>query len=227
MSSRAQWKMLHLLHRYGKGGLTPQALEDAGIHCHDDTMVRLYSEGAVVHARDGRLELSQASRHLLEVCVLANRVWPGEEMRVDYPQAFVVMPFRTRWSKDVYEKGIKPGIEAAGFECVRGDAVVRVGDLSGNLWNAILEAGVVVADVTAPNPNVFYELGLTHALGKDTFIIRQKGKRLPADIGGAHYHEYTAQDPDRLAAWLSSELRKWAGEREIRADGVKALESGS
>lgn len=227
MSLRAQWKMLHLLHRYGKNGLPEDDLAHAGIHCHDDTIEHLANLGVVKVNAAGRYELAEATRHLLDVCVVANRVWPGEELRVDYPEAFVVMPFRMRWSKDVYERAIMPGVEAAGFRCVRGDILVRVGDLSRNLWEAITQAGVVVADVTAPNPNVFYELGLTHALGKDTFAIRQKGKRVAADIAGTHYHEYSLDNLGALKRWLAAEIRKWAQEPEVRSDGVKALEGGA
>jgi hypothetical protein len=224
MSQRAQWKMLHLLHLYGNDGIDEGLLAAAGIHCRDDTMHRLFDAGSVLLKNDGRYRLAPAVRHVLDVCVVANRVWPGEEMRIDYPEVFVVMPFSEPWSQDVFEQAIRPGVEVAGCRCVRGDTVVRVGDLSRNIWNAILQAGIIIVDVTVPNPNVFYELGLVHALGKDVIMVRQRGVKMPADIAGAHYCEYDLANPAGLASWLTDELKRWAAEREIRAEGVRELE---
>jgi hypothetical protein len=136
------------------------------------------------------------------------------------------MPFSEPWSKDVYEQMLKPAIEEAGLEYVRGDTSVRVGDLTSNIWNDILVAGLVVADVSALNANVFYELGLTHALGKDTFILKHKGVSVPADFGGAHYYEYELSNLHRAQEVLSKELMTWASDKRIKAAGVEAQKKG-
>jgi len=145
-------------------------------------------------------------------------------MWVDYPSAFVVMPFSETWSDIVYRDLIKPGVEDAGLQCIRGDTVVRIGDLTQNIWGALLRAGVVIADVSALNANVFYELGLTHAIGKDAIILKQAASKVPADIGGAHYHEYDLQAMDRSKSWLSSELSEWA--KKGHSQAVKSLRDG-
>ena len=51
----------------------------------------------------------------------------------------------------------------------------------------------MVVDVSAPNLNVYYELGLCHAVGKDVRIIKQLGSKLPADLAGVQYIEYSLQ----------------------------------
>jgi hypothetical protein len=116
---------------------------------------------------------------------------------------------------------IQPAVTGAGLECVRGDELVRVGALTENVWKGIVRAGLMIADVSAPNPNVFYEIGLAHGIGKDVFVLKQDAARVPADFGGAHYYEYSLQDlPDgrnRLQAALSA----WAS--GVRAFGVKTL----
>jgi hypothetical protein len=71
---------------------------------------------------------------------------------------------------------------------------------------------------------VFYELGLTHAIGKDAIILKQVASKVPADIGGAHYHEYDLQTLDRSRLWLSAELSEWAKNGHSRA--VKSLREG-
>jgi hypothetical protein len=216
------WKMLHMLYtlRPGRSGLRGSELADAGIDCGPDTLTPLEESGAVVRTGD-LYALTEPARRILGTCVVANRRWPSDDMRVDDPSAFVVMPFSEPWSDQVYRELIEPGITAAGLECIRGDLVVRVGDLGQNIWGALLHAGIVVADVSALNANVFYELGLAHALGKDTVILKQNDARVPADIGGAHYHQYELRDLDAGARWLRAELEQWAAKQ--RSAVVRAL----
>jgi len=47
-----------------------------------------------------------------------------------------------------------------------------------------LESDIIIADITPPNPNVFYELGYSHALGKPTILLAQRESRLPFDVSG-------------------------------------------
>jgi hypothetical protein len=140
--------------------------------------------------------LTDADNQVIETCLVANHKTGSTLIRVDYPQAFVIMAFREPFDV-IYDKMIEPAVTAAGLECERGDDVLRINDLTANVWDAMLRAGLIIAEVSDPNPNVYYELGLAHALGKDTLILKQHGVDLPADIQGAHYHEY---DPNDLAA---------------------------
>jgi hypothetical protein len=180
----------------------------------------LEDSGAVL--RESELYvLSEPARKILGTCVVANRRWSSDDMWVDYPSAFVVMPFSERWSDAVYREMIEPAVRGAGLQCIRGDTLVRVGDLAQNVWGALLHAGIVIVDVSAPNVNVFYELGLAHALGKDAVILKQAGSPVPADIGGAHYHQYDLASLGSGADWLRGELARWADDH--RSTVVKSL----
>ena len=209
MSDRSTWKMLHLLYtlRPGWEGLSDQELANAGIDCGPDTIEPLRASG-VVSYNAGRYALTEASRRVLGACVVANRRWSSDDMWVDAPSAFVVMPFGEPWSKAVFADLIEPAVTEAGLKCLRGDTIARVGDLTQNIWGALLHAGIVIADVSVLNANVFYELGLTHALGKDTIVLKQAGSKVPADILGAHYHEYDLQSLE--AGKEVVEIRTWA-----------------
>ena len=222
MSDRSMWKMLHLLYtlRPGQNGLRDQDLLDVGIDCGPDTVNPLL-EGKAVSYDGGLYALTEPARKILGACIVANRRWPSDDMWVDYPSAFVIMPFSQPWSETVYRDLIKPGVNGAGLECVRGDTIIRIGDLTQNIWGALLRTGIVVADVSALNANVFYELGLTHALGKDAIILKQSDSNVPADIGGAHYHEYDLQNLAKSQAWLKDELSEWA--RNNHSQAVKSL----
>ena len=53
-----------------------------------------------------------------------------------------------------------------------------------DIAQGIIDATIVVAEITPANQNVFYELGYAHALGKPTILLAERGKQLPFDISG-------------------------------------------
>ena len=230
MSDRSQWKMLHLLYTSNQSGLSYRTLQEAGVDCYNDTILVLRDVGLVAdwtgvdpqtNVPVSGFALTPAARAMLRSFVVANRRWPGEDLRVDYPQAFVIMPFSQPWSQQVYATLIKPAVEAAGILCVRGDEPVRVGDLAATIWTALMRSGLMIADVSAVNANVFYELGLAHALGKDIFILKQQDATIPADFGGAHYYEYRLDALDAARDVLQQALIEWVAHNA--AQGVKAI----
>ena len=88
------------------------------------------------------------------------------------PHAFVAMPFGSKPGSDgqlidfnrVYTEYIQPALEAAGMEVFRADQEQRAGDIITDMFQELLIADLVVADLTIDNPNVWYELGVRHAL---------------------------------------------------------------
>jgi len=84
-----------------------------------------------------------------------------------------------------------------------------------------MRSGLVVAEVTVPNPNVFYEIGLAHALGKDCFILKQRNVRVPTDFGGSHYYEYDLNDLDTGRENLQREIETWAIDNSV--EGVRRI----
>jgi hypothetical protein len=146
------------------------------------------------------------------------------DIRVDYPEAFIIMPFSEKWSDNVYDNLFVKGIKAAGFSVVRGDVVPRVGNLNDNVWRMITQAGVIVADVSVRNPNVYYEMGLATALGKPVFVFKQRPVQLPADFSGIHYYDYDLINLAAGARDLTTALQAWAMEKDHQPFGVKHLE---
>jgi tetratricopeptide repeat protein len=66
---------------------------------------------------------------------------------------------------------IKPAVEAAGLKCIRADEIVHSGLIDVPMYEQLLKADVVVADVSTSNRNALYELGVRHALRPYTTII--------------------------------------------------------
>lgn len=127
------------------------------------------------------------------------------------------MPFSEQWSEAVYQQLIVPAADDAGFRCHRADA--KVGDIRKSIWRSLLDAGVVIADISDANVNVFYELGLTHGLGKDTVLLKRRDTRLPADCEGFLYLDYDPENLESAREHLKTELADWA--RRQRADGAR------
>ncbi|MCP4340830.1 MAG: response regulator [Desulfobulbaceae bacterium] len=111
-------------------------------------------------------------------------------------KCFVIMPFsktsscRSKDWTEIYCNVIKPAVEGAGFnyKCMRSDG------LAGNIIEDILDnlnrADLVIADLTDRNPNVFYELGVRHALRRGTILITQKIAHVPFDLVPYAIQEY-------------------------------------
>lgn len=100
------------------------------------------------------------------------------------PECFVVMQFTDEFNM-LYEEVIKPTCESFGFRVVRADDSYTSGLIIEDITRSIREASVVIADITPDNPNVFYEVGYAHGIGKPTILLSdRKRERLPFDISG-------------------------------------------
>jgi hypothetical protein len=199
-------------------------LQQAGISCYVDTIEGLLGCGAIEEV-EGTFVLSAPAAKIFQTFTVALSKSYGTEMWVDYPLVLAIMPFSAEWSHRVYEEMIKPAAKGAGLACVRADENIQIGDIREALWDLILEAGYVVAEVSEPNPNVFYELGLSHAMGKESLLIKRKDTQVPADFAGSLYYQYDIDNLEAGKLMLQKELQNWA--RRNKADGVKALRGPS
>jgi hypothetical protein len=90
-----------------------------------------------------------------------------------------------------YNNIIKPAVENAGLECIRADEIQHAGNINVPMYEQLLKADVVVADVSTYNENAFYELGVRHALKPYTTItIAEDGLKFPFDIGQIAIRQY-------------------------------------
>ena len=94
---------------------------------------------------------------------------------------FVLMPFDESFN-DVYQFGIKGACEDIDVYCERVDEQVFVGSMLERIYNQIAKADILVADMSGRNPNVFYEVGYAHALGKNVVLLTQDTQDIPFDL---------------------------------------------
>lgn len=116
---------------------------------------------------------------------------------------FVIMPFGEKPDVDgqildfdrVYQFIIKQAVESLGIQCIRCDEIAESGWIHADMFEQILEADVSIVDITSLNANVFYELGIRHALSAAvTVLIRKKGTHAPFNIQGLRVIDYDPRD---------------------------------
>jgi tetratricopeptide (TPR) repeat protein len=113
---------------------------------------------------------------------------------------FVVMGFgkktdyesgRTLDLDATYEAIIKPAVEAANLRCIRADEVIHSGLIDAPMYEMLLRADLVVADISTGNANAVYELGVRHALRPNSTIIMKESKgRLYFDLNHVSTFQY-------------------------------------
>lgn len=123
---------------------------------------------------------------------------------MDQPKTcFVIMPFGEKTDVDgnvidfdkIYQFIIKQAVEAAELHCIRCDEIEESGWIHGDMFEQLLEADVAIVDITSLNANVFYELGVRHALASSvTVLIRKKGTYAPFNIQGLRVIDYDPLD---------------------------------
>lgn len=108
---------------------------------------------------------------------------------------FVMMPFADPIG-GYYQSIYEPAIKKAGLTPVRADAdIFGTGKIIDQVWRGITNAKVLVAELTKRNPNVFYELGLAHALKKPVVLVSSNEQDVPFDLQHIRVIYYDVNDP--------------------------------
>lgn len=108
---------------------------------------------------------------------------------------FVMQPFSDTLGT-YYEKIFKPAIIQAGLQPIRADAdIFATGKIIDQIWRGINAATILVAELTTKNPNVFYELGLAHALRKPVVLVSSNEEDIPFDLRHIRVIVYDQTDP--------------------------------
>jgi len=156
--------------------------------------------------------------------ILAQPLW-GEPLRRSQFQSdiFMIMPFRERYDA-VYNEVIRPVTAELNLSIKRGDDFSSTqGSIMQEVWAAIHGCRLVIAETTANNPNVYYELGIAHMLGKPAILLTQMQHvdQIPFDIRHLRFLIYDEAAPDyskltvdlrRSIVWILNDLQEQLGE---------------
>lgn len=126
------------------------------------------------------------------------------DMEVESNFVLLLTPFNHKY-KESYET-ISITCHELGLNAVRGDETQIQGDLLPHILRLIVKARVIIANIDGRNPNVFYELGIAHALGKVTILVTKSINTVPIDLKSKKLIVY--QDVDQLKDSLKNELAR-------------------
>lgn len=128
------------------------------------------------------------------------------------PNCFVIMPFRPELK--FFYRAIKSHIEQTFPDVTveRGDDRVLTTPILEKIADFIRQADVVIADCSDRNPNVFYELGMAHALGKPVVLITSDAvEEAPTDIRAFEFISYAQLSDDVFLNKLDDALQGVVG----------------
>lgn len=158
-------------------------------------------------ARGGsaRQPVSTAHSQLLNL----GKIFGGGEFTLDPTLCFVLMPFSSPF-QGVFNDHIKLVVEGESLACVRADEIVGTQQITRDIWEHIHRARFLIADLTGKNANVFYELGLAHAIGKKVILLTQTMDDVPFDLRAVRclIYAYTPPGMKNLEQRLRRTIRE-------------------
>lgn len=134
-------------------------------------------------------------------------------MTDDRKLCFVVMGFGKKTDFETgrlldldatYESIIHPAVESAGLRCIRADEVLHSGVIDTEMYEMLLRADLVIADISTGNVNAVYELGVRHAMRPNsTIIMKEEEGKLYFDL-------------DHVSTFMYKHLGEDIGAREAK-----------
>lgn len=168
-------------------------------------------EGPALVAAAG---LSNASRWLLQRRfdgMIVEPIFNGRDTKPVSKQAFLMMPFSESWSVDV-EAAYRDILHKYGMSVVRADDMFGQNIIE-DIWKGINSSEIAIVDTTGRNPNVFYELGICHTIGKPTIMTTQDVADIPFDVRYLRHivYENSFSGLKKLTAGLEGALKEISG----------------
>ncbi len=117
----------------------------------------------------------------------------NESHALAYFDVLVVMPFQEDLST-FYEEGIKTTVEELHLSVGRADELFSSRSIMDDIWRAIYFSKFLIADCSYKNPNVFYEVGIAHTLGKPVVLLSQSNDDIPFDLRHLRHIFYNPED---------------------------------
>jgi hypothetical protein len=158
------------------------------------------------YPRDSRLIRFGLTKPVTEIHVRPS-VFRVPSSKTEYDLVSVMMPFESAFDK-VYTAIIK-ACKAAKLRCKRVDDIWEEAEVIQDVFSLIYRSHIVVCDFSGRNPNVFYEAGIAHTLGKSVVPIVQNESDIPFDLRHLRFVKYLNNNEGRkaLTNQLSEKLR--------------------
>ncbi len=137
--------------------------------------------------------------------------------RTDRHFCFVLMPFSKKFC-ELFEDSIKKIAKKNRLECKKADDIYSVNPIMQDIWESINKSEIIIADLTTRNPNVFYETGIAHTLGKKVILLTQKINDVPFDLKPLRIipYEFTPRGVRKLERDLDKSIKSILTKKQIR-----------
>lgn len=135
---------------------------------------------------------------------------------------FVIAPIgesgsNTRKQSDqILNHVIRPVVATRGYRAIRADEIAEPGIITSQIIQHVVDAALVIADLSGQNPNVYYELAVRHATQKPFIQIIRKGESIPFDVFGTRTVFIDTHDLDSVEQ-----------AKQEMADQITTIESNS
>jgi hypothetical protein len=132
-----------------------------------------------------------------------------QEFKIDPKLVLMLTPFNPAYDS-TYQR-VVDACRRVGLTCVRGDEEDAQGDILSHILRIMIKARLIIANIGSRNPNVYYELGIAHALDKPTILISETLEKIPFDIQSKRILIYSSLEeleqslPETLARVLAGE----------------------
>jgi hypothetical protein len=137
-------------------------------------------------------------------------------------ECFIICPIGPEGSESrnrsdkIFKHLFQPVLEEFGYNPIRADQIDKVGNITSQIIDFLVETPLVIADLSEHNPNVFYELGIRHTVRKPYIQFIAKGDRLPFDVAAIRSIEIDHTDLDSVES-----------AKKILRNQIRAYEEGA
>jgi hypothetical protein len=125
-----------------------------------------------------------------------------------HTDVFILMPFTERLYP-IYSDHISKAVKELGLTVSRADDIFSATPVMNDVWSSIYRSKLIIAECTGKNPNVFYEIGIAHTVGKPVILIAQSPEDVPFDLRYIRYirYEYTPPGMTKFEESLKRTIR--------------------
>jgi hypothetical protein len=155
---------------------------------------------------ENEVNISTVSTVNTKKIVFSPNIFDVPELEIDNNLVSIMMPFS---GFDDVHQGIRNACIAAGFKCQRADDIWGASSILQDIFSLIYTSKIVIADFSEKNPNVMYEVGIAHALGKLVIPITQSLEHIPSDLRGHRFLTYlkNGEGIEKLTNELTQKLK--------------------
>ncbi len=178
----------------------------------DNANLQLVRDYIAKHCSEAGEDIS-SSNSLGRKIIFSPNIFSIPNESIDTNLVSVMMPFQSKL-QGVY-KTISEASNEAGYSCIRVDDIWESSTVIQDVFSLIFRSFIVVCDFTDKNPNVFYEAGIAHTLGKHVIPITQSDNDVPFDLKHHRYAKYlnNSEGLEKLKEELISRFNTLSGQR--------------